>query len=56
VIEHGRRTDAMKAPGPIMRAILPVVMKLLVRPGKYAWMADYRIDFDAAVAGAPARA
>jgi FAD-dependent urate hydroxylase len=56
VIEHGRRTDTTKAPGPITRAILPVVMKLLVRPGKYTWMADYRIDFDAPVAGAPARA
>jgi FAD-dependent urate hydroxylase len=53
VIANGRKADNTKSPGPVARVLrdltMPTIMKLLVKPEKFAWQIDYRIDWDAAV-------
>jgi 2-polyprenyl-6-methoxyphenol hydroxylase-like FAD-dependent oxidoreductase len=56
VIANGRKTDNTKSPGPLARVLrdltMPTIMKLLVKPEKFAWQADYRIDWAAPVSPA----
>jgi 2-polyprenyl-6-methoxyphenol hydroxylase-like FAD-dependent oxidoreductase len=59
IVAMGARSNQDKAAGPVARVVrdlfLPVAMKLLAKPEKMAWQFDYRIDWDAPVAGAPER-
>jgi 2-polyprenyl-6-methoxyphenol hydroxylase-like FAD-dependent oxidoreductase len=55
IIRMAARTNSDKAAGPIARVLrdrlLPIAMKLLAKPEKWAWQFDYRIDWDTPVAG-----
>jgi len=57
IIAAAARTNTDKAAGPIARVlrdlVMPFAMKRLAKPEKMAWQFDYRIDWDAPVAGAP---
>jgi FAD-dependent urate hydroxylase len=57
IIAAAARTNSDKAAGPIGRVlrdlVMPVAMKRLAKPEKMAWQYDYRIDWDAPVAGPP---
>lgn len=54
IIAAAARTNGNKAAGPVGRVVrdlaMPLAMKL-VKPEKMAWQYDYRIDWDAPVAG-----
>jgi FAD-dependent urate hydroxylase len=56
VIAAGRDVDSRKAPGPAARVLrdmfMPAIMKMLVKPGRFAWQSEYRIDWDARVSPA----
>ena len=56
MIAAGARSNRNKAAGPAARVLrdllMPVVMKLMAKPGKMAWQFGYRIDWDAPVTGA----
>ncbi|MFG2039773.1 FAD-dependent oxidoreductase [Dactylosporangium sp. NPDC048998] len=58
IIKMAARTNSDKAAGPIARVLrdllMPVAMRLLANPEKWAWQFDYPIDWAAPVA-APAR-
>ena len=60
IIATAARTNSDKAAGPIARVVrdlvMPTAMKRLAKPEKMAWQFDYRIDWDAPVAGTPDRA
>jgi 2-polyprenyl-6-methoxyphenol hydroxylase-like FAD-dependent oxidoreductase len=60
IIRMAARTNSDKAAGPVARVLrdrlLPIAMKLLAKPEKWAWQFDYRIDWDAPVAGIPGSA
>jgi FAD-dependent urate hydroxylase len=60
IIAAAARTNSNKAAGPVARVlrdlILPTAMKLLAKPEKMAWQYGYRIDWDAPVGPATARA
>ncbi|MER7008020.1 FAD-dependent monooxygenase [Dactylosporangium sp. NPDC000555] len=59
IIRMAARTNSDKAAGPAARVLrdllMPVAMRLLANPGKWAWQFDYPIDWAAPVT-APARA
>jgi FAD-dependent urate hydroxylase len=59
IIAAAARTNTNKAAGPVTRVlrdlVMPVAMKRLAKPEKMAWQFDYRIDWDAPVAGIPQR-
>jgi len=60
IIATAARTNSDNAAGPIARVVrdlvMPTAMKRLAKPEKMAWQFDYRIDWDAPVAGTPDRA
>ena len=53
IIKAAARTNSDKAAGPVARVlrdlIMPVAMRLLANPEKWAWQFDHPIDFDAPV-------
>jgi 2-polyprenyl-6-methoxyphenol hydroxylase-like FAD-dependent oxidoreductase len=55
IIAMAARTNNDKAAGPVARVLrdllMPVAMKLLAKPEKWAWQFDYRIDWDTPVTG-----
>jgi 2-polyprenyl-6-methoxyphenol hydroxylase-like FAD-dependent oxidoreductase len=57
IIKMAARTNSDKAAGPIARVLrdllMPVAMKLLAKPEKWAWQFGYRIDWDATVTNVP---
>jgi len=59
IIAAAARTNTNKAAGPVTRVlrdlVMPVAMKRLAKPERMAWQFDYRIAWDAPVAGIPQR-
>jgi FAD-dependent urate hydroxylase len=57
IIKMAARTNSDKAAGPIARVfrdlLMPVAMRLLAKPEKWAWQFGYRIDWDATVTNVP---
>jgi 2-polyprenyl-6-methoxyphenol hydroxylase-like FAD-dependent oxidoreductase len=50
IIAMAARTNSDKAAGPVARVLrdllMPVAMKLIVKPEKRAWQFDYRVDWE----------
>ncbi|MDH6119557.1 FAD-dependent urate hydroxylase [Kitasatospora sp. GAS204A] len=58
IIKETTRKNSAKAAGPVGRVLNAWALRVfsrLVKPEKMTWMFDYRIDWEARVAGAPSR-